>query len=383
MTSAPASPALEPPPHGADLEAASARYGIPLSDWLDLSAAINPCMYPFAALPNDALRQLPYSLRAAQDAAKNYCSAPVLPVFAAGSQVLIQWLPLVHRNLHSGRRVAVPRIGYAEHAFRWRWAGYEIVFYDPRTPEQVDELLQRDAIDVLVVITPHNPLAHRAAPQQLLRWHAALQRHRARGNVTHDTGAHSARTYSAHTDSNSGKWLIVDEAFADATPESSLTGMADRPGIVVLRSFGKFFGAAGARCGYAFCHPSIGEPLEIAIGPWPLATTALAIATQALRDSGWQRAMRTQLAQSSAQNAELLASASWASAGKIHRHALFNSVELRSTQAVAIEDYFAQRAIRVRRIDIDADTALLRLGLVHPADTQGWPRLAEAIASSC
>lgn len=352
------SPALEPPPHGSDIEAASARYGIPISDWLDLSAAINPCLYPFRALPNDALRQLPYSLRELQEAAKNYCAAPLLPIFAAGSQVLIQWLPLVHRNLHSGRRVAIPSSGYAEHAFRWRWAGYEIVFYDPRVPEQIDALLQRDAIDVLVVITPHNPLAHYLDPHRLLTWHAALQK-------------------------NKG-WLIIDEAFVDARPECSLTGIADMPGLIVLRSLGKFFGLAGARCGYAFCHPSIGRPLEIAIGPWPLSTATLSIATQALLDSAWQHAMRKQLAQWSMQNAELLMRAAWLKAGNIYRHALFNCIELPIQQAVAIENYFAQRAIRVRRIDLDADIALLRFGLVDPADAQNWSRLNVAIdAAAC
>ena len=350
------SPPLAPPQHGADIEAASARYGISSSDWLDLSAAINPCMYSFCAAPDHALRQLPYSLHAAQEAAKTYCSAPVLPIFAAGSQVLIQWLPLVHRNLHSGRRVAVPSIGYAEHAFRWQWAGYEIVSYDPRASEQIDELLRNDAVDVLVVITPHNPLAHSIAPRQLLAWHAALQR-------------------------NNG-WLVVDEAFVDSAPEISLASIADMPGLIVLRSLGKFFGVAGARCGYAFCHSSIGEPLETAIGPWPLSTTTLSLATQALRDGEWQRAMRKQLARWSAQNMELLASAAWAKAGKFYRHALFNSIELPLQQAAAVEDYFARCAIRVRRIDIDVETALLRFGLVDPADAQNWLRLKDAIDSA-
>jgi hypothetical protein len=101
-----------------------------------------------------------------------------------------------------------------------------------------------------------------------------------------------------------------------------------------------------------------------------------------LRDTDWQRAMRTQLAQLSVQNAELLASAAWAKAVKINRHALFNSIEVPLQQAVIIEDDFARRAIRVRRIDIDAETALLRFGLVDPADAQSWPRLKGAIDSA-
>lgn len=344
---------LSPPLHGADLEAASARYEIPVSDWLDLSAAINPRAYPLTPLNAEQLRQLPYSLRAAQEAAQQYCSAPVLPVFAAGSQALIQWLPLVHRNLHAGRRVAVPKIGYAEHAFRWQWAGYDIVFYDPLQLEHIDELLQRDAIDVLVVISPHNPLAQAIEPRRLLNWHAALQRRHG--------------------------WLIVDEAFIDVMPQSSLANMSDVPGLIVLRSLGKFFGLAGVRCGYAFCHASIARPLEIAIGPWPLSATALAAAAQALRDEVWQHAMRAQLAEWRARNDELLLSATWMKSLRQYSHALFRSVELPRQQALLVEDVLAQRAIRVRRIDLSNDSALLRFGLVAPDNTEGWARLKVAI----
>jgi cobalamin biosynthesis protein CobC len=345
---------IDSPAHGADIEAASVYYRIPTENWLDLSAAINPFAYPLSPLSSEALRQLPYSLRPAQEAATHYCSAPVSPVFAAGSQVLIQWLPLVHRNLHAQRRrVAVPTIGYAEHAFRWRWAGYDVTFYDPRMPEQIDELLRRDAVDVLVVISPHNPLAHAVAPRQLLAWHAALQR-------------------------NQG-WLIVDEAFIDAMPHFSLSNMTDMPGLVVLRSLGKFFGLAGVRCGYAFCHRSIAKPLEVAIGPWPLSSTALFAATQALRDENWQQLMRKQLLSLRRQNAELLMNAPWVDARRIYHNALFNSIELPAEKALAVEDYFAQRAIRVRRFDLNTEMALLRFGLVDSAQVSNWSKLKEAI----
>lgn len=344
---------LDPPFHGADIEAASARYNIPVSDWLDLSAAINPRAYPAALPQHQSLRQLPYSLRTASEAAKNYCAAPVAPVFAAGSQVLIQWLPLVHRHLQAGRRVAVPKIGYAEHAFRWQWAGYDLVFYDPRKLEQIDELLQRNAIDVLVVISPHNPLANAIESHRLLSWHAALQR-------------------------NQG-WLIVDEAFIDATPQLSMASMADVPGLVVLRSLGKFFGLAGVRCGYAFCHHAIAKPLEIAVGPWPLSTLAIAAATQALGDTSWQYSMRKQLIEWRAKNAELLMGVPWKQLRNMYRHALFTSIELPRQHAMKLEDYLAQRAIRVRRIDLDDEASLLRFGLIDPEHSENWARLKVAL----
>lgn len=344
---------LEAPVHGADIAAASARYNIPVSDWLDLSAAINPRAYPLTLPSPQSLRQLPYSLHMASEAAKNYCAAPVAPIFAAGSQVLIQWLPLVHRNLHQGRCVAVPKIGYAEHAFRWQWAGYEIIFYDPRQPEQIDELLRRDSIDVLVVISPNNPLAQTIESHRLLSWHVALQRRQG--------------------------WLIVDEAFIDATPQLSVASMADMPGLIVLRSLGKFFGLAGVRCGYAFCHPTIAKQLEIAVGPWPLSTLAIAAATQALSDLSWQDAMRKQLVEWRTKNSELLASMSWRQSNTIHRHALFTSIELPQSDAEKFDEYLSRRAIRVRRIDLDSETALLRFGLVDPEHSENWARLKIAL----
>jgi cobalamin biosynthetic protein CobC len=154
------------------------------------------------------------------------------------------------------------------------------------------------------------------------------------------------------------------------------------PGLVVLRSLGKFFGLAGARCGYAFGHRGIAQPLEVAIGPWPLSSVAIVAAAQALRDTGWQFAMRKQLEQWSERNLQLLLSARWACAQKNYRHALFNSIELSASQASDVENYFAQRAIRVRRIELDPDTALLRFGLVDPADIHNWSRLSAAIGGS-
>ena len=48
-----------------------------------------------------------------------------------------------------------------------------------------------------------------------------------------------------------GGWLVVDEAFADVEPETSAIELcADWP-VVVLRSFGKFYGLAGLRLGFA------------------------------------------------------------------------------------------------------------------------------------
>jgi cobalamin biosynthesis protein CobC len=340
---------LSPPAHGADLAAASLRYGIPIADWLDLSTGINPRGYPIGTIDTALFQHLPLGDAALRQAAKKYCGAPGLPVAAAGSQVLIQWLPLVRAQMMQRRcRVGVPSIGYSEHAFRWQWAGHEIVFYDPRLPASIDDLLASRSIDVLIVINAHNPLGSITSTEQLLAWHTML--------------------------TNNGGWLIVDEAFIDPTPQHSVAAFTQLPGLIVLRSLGKFFGLAGVRCGFAFCADSIAEHLSVAVGPWAVAGPTQYIANAALLDGAWQRQMRDELTTMAAANVEWLQSLAWAKGKTIHRHALFNSIELHPQQALAIEESLAGRGIRVRRIEIDAQSSLLRFGLIDSVDSERWSR---------
>src|SRR5919201_332085 len=55
-----------------------------------------------------------------------------------------------------------------------------------------------------------------------------------------------------------GGLLLVDEAFMDVgPPKASLAGEIDRGNIVLLRSFGKFFGLAGLRLSFALAAPDL------------------------------------------------------------------------------------------------------------------------------
>lgn len=338
-----------PPEHGGDLARAIARYGIEAQAWLDLSAAINPEPYPIAALADDIFQRLPEDdgalLRAA---AAYYFSRPgaqAALVAAPGSQALIQWLPLLRARC----RVAVPAIGYREHAFRWRWAGHELIEYDPRARDAIDGVLSR-SIDVLVVINPNNPLADRCDATRLLGWLRTLQRR--------------------------GGWLVVDEAFADAEPAHSMAAHVGEPGLIVLRSLGKFFGLAGVRCGFALCAREFARPLQTALGPWPLSGPAAALARRALLDAAWQRDARSRLQMHSRACAELLAQVF--GADRVRHTALFASVELPAATAANVQDWLARDGIWVRLVGLDADTALLRFGLAAVA-TPSWRRLQSAL----
>lgn len=346
--------ALEPPAHGADIEAASRRYNIAAADWLDLSTGINPRAYPLPAVDAVACRQLPHGDAGLVQAAKDYYATAATPVPAAGSQALIQWLPLVRSQLTRRRnRIAVPCIGYSEHAFRWQWAGHELIHYDPRSVQSIDALFDAAQPDVLVIINAHNPFGVVYEPERLLAWRARLE--------------------------SGGGWLVVDEAFIDPTPAGSIAAHAGLPGLIVLRSLGKFFGLAGLRCGFALCDTALAEALRIAVGPWGVSGPALQFAAAALRDSAWQRDMRGALPAIGAANMELLRGVESLRDKKFWPHVLFNSIELAAEAATDLEQRLARGGIRVRRIEIDASMNLLRFGLVDPADVSNWRRFGQAL----
>jgi len=123
---------------------------------------------------------------------------------------------------------------------------------------------------VLVLIHPNNPTGTRFPVEELLAWQTRLD---ARGG-----------------------WLVVDEAFMDATPEASLAPFCPRSGLILLRSLGKFFGLAGARVGFVLAPPQVLERLAGLLGPWAVSSPARWVATRALADHDWQQANRRYLA---------------------------------------------------------------------------------------
>lgn len=348
---------IEAPRHGGDVAVASRRYGIAPALWLDLSAALNPEPYSLPALPAACFQQLP-ELEGLLAAARDYylegggleSGAVDCLVAAAGSQTLIQALPL----LRAPCRVAVPAVGYREHAFRWQLAGHTVIEYDPLQLAQIDALAATDA-DVLVVINPNNPLGCEVGLPRLQGWLAQLQRR--------------------------GGWLVVDEAFVDATPALSLAPLLPEPGLILLRSLGKFFGLAGMRCGFALCEPALAEQLRLALGPWPVSGPTVLVAMHALDDRDWQRRARPRLRAASVACGDLLASAFRRQGGEVLRSALFNSVRLPLPAAQRAQDRMAQQAVWVRLIELAEGDALLRFGLVSPSQTEPWRRFQAGLVA--
>lgn len=325
-----------PPAHGGRLRAAARRYGIPVDQWLDLSTGINPQAWPVPPVPASVWQRLPEDddglLAAAQ---VFYGTREILPV--AGSQAAIQCLPDICGDRPC--RVGVLHPAYAEHAYAWHRAGHVVV---PLAVTEIEAALP--TLDVLVIVNPNNPTGTCFVPETLLVWHARLAARRG--------------------------WLIVDEAFIDATPQCSLAPFSAQRGLVVLRSLGKFFGLAGARVGFALAAQSLLEHLALRLGPWTLTGPARLIAEGALLDRVWQDATRQRLTHAARRLADLLGRAGLVPAGG---SALFQWVV--TTRARHIHEQLAQRAILTRLFDAPLS---LRFGL--PGNAADWQRLKIALA---
>ncbi|XLX42093.1 threonine-phosphate decarboxylase CobD [Ectopseudomonas mendocina] len=319
--------------HGGRLRAAAQRYGIPLEDWLDLSTGVAPYGWDLPPVPAQAWARLPETNDGLEAAARDYYgAASLLPV--AGSQAAIQALPRL--RAHSDVGILAPT--YAEHAAAWRREGHRIT---KLSEGSVHRALPQ--LDVLLVVNPNNPTGRLIEPARLLDWHDEL--------------------------AERGGWLLVDEAFIDCTPQHSLAAYSDMPGLIVLRSFGKFFGLAGLRLGFVLAAQTLLDELETLLGPWAVSGPARSVARSLLVDGEGQRRQRERLLADGERLAALLRDCGLPATGG---SALFQFCC--SRRAVPCAELLARRGILVR---LFAELDSLRFGL--PADEAGWLRLEQGL----
>lgn len=319
--------------HGGNLQKAAARFGRQVADWIDLSAGLNPHPYPAPAPDAADWHRLPETDPALLQAARDYYGgAHMLAV--AGTQAAIQALPALRRP----SRVAVAAPSYAEHAHHWGKHGHTLrqVPYGELAAAVADS-------DVLVICNPNNPTGETVRPELLIGWAAQL----------------AAR----------GGWLIVDEAFADTAPELSVAHACGSPGLIVLRSVGKFFGLAGARVGFVAAGEALLTELGDYLGPWTVSGPAQRITRAALEDRAWQRATATRLAADGERLRRLLQAAGIAPQGT----PLFQWWP--EARAEAFHEHMAARGIWVRLFTSAARG--IRLGL--PPNEAAWDQLAQAL----
>lgn len=324
--------------HGGDLTAAVAAYGGAPGDWLDLSTGINPHPWPIpAALREVGWTRLPSraDVAALVAAARRAYRVPdgLAVVPAPGTQAIVQWLP----RLAPPARVTILGPTYSEHARSWRLAGREVIEVGT-LPEAVA------AYGHLVLTNPNNPDG-RIVP-------------------VHDLLANARRLDG---------WLVVDESFADVAPEASFVQhLRDEPAII-LRSFGKFYGLAGVRLGFAIARPDLADEVVAALGPWAVSGPALAVGAAALVDEDWAAGMRSRLAAEADALDSVLVGAGLAIVGGTSLYRLS-----RTADAERVHRRLAEARIWTRRFSDRPD--LLRFGLPpSPADLE---RLCVALAAT-
>lgn len=320
--------------HGGRIDQARAAFPT-VSTWTDLSTGIAPWRYPtpldpgaWAALPD------PSALAELEALAAHAFGADAARVMAVpGTDLALRLLGAILPG-----RAGWVAPGYSGHWIMWP--------ADRAVPlAQADWGAASDHLDAIVLARPNNPDGWRADRASLA---AAADRLSTRGGH-----------------------LIVDEAFADATPGDSVAG-CDWPGLIVLRSFGKFFGLAGLRLGFVVAPPGVQQRLRALIGDWPIAAPALAAGCAAYADSRWQAEQRARLIAGSQRMRALLAAHDLAICGQTP---FFTLVDCSPRDALFI--HLARHGVLSR--PFGAHQGWLRLGL--PGNAAGWARLAQALAS--
>lgn len=325
--------------HGGDLAQARRLFPGAPEPFIDLSTGINPYSYPLPDIPPEHFRRLPDAAaarRLAGIAARAFgVAAANCVVPAPGTQIV---LPPVMSLVPPGR-AAVVGPTYAEHLRAAQLAGHDAV--------TVRDLEEASDATLAVVVNPNNPDGRIVPRASLLRLAERLAR--------------------------KGGLLVVDEAFVDVAPQpTSVAGDVAESNIIVLRSFGKFYGLAGLRLGFALARRDLAGRLDALLGPWAVSGAALHVGALALADVTWRQETVARLAAAAARLDGLLIASGLELCGGTHLFRL-----TRHERAGALFEHLARRGILLRRFEEDG--TWLRWGL--PGHDEAWKRLREGLGS--
>ncbi|UWU95446.1 threonine-phosphate decarboxylase CobD [Bradyrhizobium sp. CB1015] len=309
---------------------AQQRFGGRAEDWIDLSTGINRQPYPVGEVSARAWSALPSRAeiealhRAAQQAYRTSASI----VAMGGAQAAIQLLP----QLAAPGRARILAPTYNEYAGVLSAAGWDV--------KEAAELDALAGADLAIVVNPNNPDGRCHSRKDLLALLPRVGR------------------------------LVIDESFVDADPQLSLAPEADRPGLLILRSFGKFYGLAGLRLGFAMGHAPDVERLAVMSGPWPVSGAAIEIGCRALRDEAWAEATSARLARDCVRLDEMARAQGWRLVGGASLFRLYQTPD-----ALAAQEMLARRQVWSRVFA--QQPTWLRLGL--PGSEAEWTRLAKVL----
>ena len=307
--------------------------------WIDLSTGINPVPYPLPVLGPECFARLPEpaaTLELEQVAANTYGAASATMVAAGpGTQTLIGLIA----QIYAAGEVTILAPTYGDHAPAWHAAGARV-----RYVSQPRDLGGGAA----ALCNPNNPDGRALPAAEVI---AIARRVAASGGV-----------------------LVVDEAFADLEDDGlSAVPAVPVPGVIVLRSFGKTYGLAGVRLGFALGAAELLAPLRSALGPWPVSGPAVEIGRAALADSAWRRGARERLGHDATRLEHVLKHAGLSIVGGTRLFRL-----AKAQDASKVFQRLGEAGIYVRRFA--GNPEWLRFGI--PGSAAAWDRLEAVLAAS-
>jgi len=329
--------------HGGRLSVARKAYPNAPEPWIDLSTGINPHPFPApraSAAERSRLPQIDEITELERRAAIAFGAEEECVIAAPGTEVILRLLPRLW-PIHVAFVLAPT---YSSHADAWEGSGARVrMISHEHLSAACDE--PRSA---LVIVNPNNPDGRILAPALLRSLHDALAR--------------------------CDGVLIVDEAFVEVTPGASVARLAGKTcsRMIVLRSFGKFYGLAGLRLGFVIAAAEIAFRLRQLWGDWPISADAIAAGAAAYADPTWAEHARARLTRASERLDRLLTRAGFDVAGGT---ALYRLARARDAQA----RFRALLNAGILTRPFGYDPSLLRLGL--PKTASDWRRLAAALES--
>jgi threonine-phosphate decarboxylase len=260
------------PTHGGQLRELAAEFDVPESSLLDFSASIHP--HPPSELVIDSLcdalraRTILTAYPDMHYAALKEAIAAYAEVGAQSISIGSGVMPLLAAALCVARpsKCLVPIPAFGEYRKVLDAYGVECSSFTTTQETgfslevaQVVVSLKASSARAVLLANPQSPSGRLIPAEELLRLHEAVS---ALGAIT-----------------------IVDEAFIDYAPESSLSQRAaNSTGLIVLRSLTKFFAMPGLRVAYAVSCPEMRAGMEAHIPAWPVGSIAAETARMVVQD---------------------------------------------------------------------------------------------------
>ncbi|MEP2979564.1 MAG: threonine-phosphate decarboxylase CobD [Lentilitoribacter sp.] len=321
--------------HGGNLERAIQTYGGSRSDWIDISTGISPFIAPIPDLDLSSWHRLPERAVVSElaEIAKKYYASKQNCLVTSGSQFLINHLPDL---LQGDVGIVGPTYGEYAGAFARNNRSYTAL-------SSIDDI---GDVRSLVLANPNNPDGRLYSQDELCVLAKVLKQR--------------------------DGYLVVDEAFCDVCEKASMLMTDPIENLIVLKSFGKFFGLAGARIGFVFAHNEVLSRIKYLQGPWSVSGPSISVARHVLTRDGIHCELLKKISSRHGQFIQMLGRTGLKIAGGTK---LFTLIEHES--AANLHEHLLVEKILTRKFDYNA--SWLRLGLT--CNEEEDLRLQQAILS--